>query len=74
MRSLPWPFKKRTDGGDLTKEIKNSSNDSLRKGKEKEKEEEEELGITDSLIDFVKTFTIEIFKSYPLSQGALFFG
>ncbi|KAJ3683517.1 hypothetical protein LUZ60_013744 [Juncus effusus] len=66
VKSLPWPFRKRTDGGDLTKEIDNSRKNS--KGKESEKEEEEELGITDSLIEFVKTFTVEIFKSYPLSQ------
>ncbi|KAJ1704633.1 hypothetical protein LUZ63_004412 [Rhynchospora breviuscula] len=55
--SLPWPFNKGRNGGDLTNE---------RSGKELE---DEEFGITDSLLDFVKTFTIDTFKSYPLNQG-----
>ncbi|KAJ4798004.1 BSD domain containing protein [Rhynchospora pubera] len=53
--SLPWPFRKGRDGGDLAKE---------RSGKEGE---DEEFGITDSLLDFVTTFTVDTFKSYPLN-------
>jgi hypothetical protein len=69
--SLPWPFKKGRDRSDFAK-ARDSSNDASTKKNEKEVEDEE-LGIIDSLLDFVKTFTIDTFKSYPLDQGTIFF-
>ncbi|XP_078170491.1 BSD domain-containing protein isoform X2 [Carex rostrata] len=66
--SLPWPFKKRGNGSDSTADRSSPSNVSPKKN-EKEEVEDEELGITDSLLDFVKTFTIDTFKSSHLGQG-----
>ncbi|KAJ3709191.1 hypothetical protein LUZ61_012896 [Rhynchospora tenuis] len=60
--SLPWPFRKGTNGGDLAKEGTSPK-------RNQNQLDDEEFGITDSLLDFVKTFTIDTFKSYPLNQG-----
>lgn len=35
---------------------------------QQDKAEEELFGVTDQLIDFIKTFTVETFKNFPL-QG-----
>lgn len=69
--SLPWPFKKRGNGSDSTVD-RSSPSDVSPKKNEKEEVEDEEFGITDSLLDFVKTFTIDTFKSCHLGQGTLF--
>nr|CAD1839154.1 unnamed protein product [Ananas comosus var. bracteatus] len=64
---LPWPFSKRRDrrGGGGSKDAK--AKHGIR---EKDEEEEAEFGVTDQLLEFVKTFTVDTFKSFPLHDPA----
>ncbi|XP_015892307.3 uncharacterized protein LOC107426597 isoform X2 [Ziziphus jujuba] len=52
---------KKTKNPDLQKHFPNQDQPS-----EQQKEEEELLGLTDKFIDFLKTFTLETFKKFPL--------
>lgn len=59
--SIPWPFGKRSPRGISTKNQKSSN-------QVDEEEDLDEFGVTQQLRDYVKGFTINTFKDYPLQD------